>query len=232
MNIILEGIVGSTAYGLAHKDSDIDKKGIFAFDTKDLFGLNYRTMKDVVETHAPNPDNTWYEAAKWCNLALKCNPNILELLFLPDDLYTVRTDVGDMLINIRKSFLSAPAVRNSYINYARSQLHQIENHGHFGSDMKKRTAKHARHLVRLMMQGFQIYRTGDLTVRINPKAAEEVKTIGDLAAEGDLSRLKAVYEGYKIAFDETFPEIPEEPDRTTVESWLKYVRQQFLQVRY
>lgn len=230
MNIILEGIVGSVAYNLNHAGSDIDKKGIFAFKTTDLFNLNYQKMTDVVETHAPEPDNTWYEAAKWCNLALKCNPNILELLYLPDDLYTVRTDLGDELIKIRKSFLSESAIRNAYINYAKSQLHKIEEKGYFESDLKKRTEKHARHLVRLMMQGFQLYKTGELDVRLDDTTAMQVKAIGFMAGEGDLLPLKEIYERYKIAFDETFPGVPEKPDRERVESWLQNVRWQFLPI--
>lgn len=230
MNILLEGIVGSTAYGLAHKDSDIDTKGIFAFDTQDLFGLNYAKLKEVVETHAPLPDNTWYEAAKWCNLALKCNPNILELLYLPNELYTKKTDLGNYLIEIRYSFLSSSAVENSYINYARSQLHEIEKRGNFGSDMKKRTAKHARHLCRLMLQGHQLYTTGDLTVRLEYKTAVRVKVIGYQAAYGDLAPLRDFYAEYKEKFSEA-PAIPPEPQQDVVESWLKYVRQRFLTVR-
>lgn len=231
MNILLEGIVGSRAYNLAHENSDTDKKGIFAFSTRDLFGLRYQKLTDVVETHAPEPDNTWYEAAKWANLALKCNPNILELVFLPDDLYTVRTALGQDLIAIRKSFLSAPAVRGAYINYAKSQLHEIEKRGNFGSDLKNRTEKHARHLVRLMMQGYQLYAHGELTVRLDDVTAMQVKTIGFLAGQGDLLPLKEIYSMYKKAFDNTIPAIPEEPDRATVESWLINVREQFLKVQ-
>lgn len=231
MNILLEGIVGSTAYGLAHKDSDIDTKGIFAFDTEDLFGLNYAKLKEVVETHAPLPDNTWYEAAKWCNLALKCNPNILELLYLPNDLYTKKTDLGNLLIELRYNFLSASAVEASYINYARSQLHEIEKRGDFGSDMKKRTAKHGRHLCRLMMQGYELYSTGELTVRLEYKTAVRVKAIGYQAAYGDLAPLKNFYEEYKEKFNSP-PAIPHEPNREAVESWLRYVRQRFLKVRH
>lgn len=223
---LLEGIVGSTAYGLAHAGSDIDKKGIFAFNTKDLFGLNYRTMTDVISSN--DPDITLYEAAKWCNLALKCNPNILELIYLPNDLYTVKTDLGNFLIEIRKSFLSAGAVRSAYINYARSQLHKIEERGDFGSDMKKRTEKHARHLVRLMMQGYQLYATGDLTVRLSEPTAIQVKAIGFMAGRGDLVPLKDIYEQYKEAFDTSKSVLPDEPDRRTVESWLSYVRERLL----
>jgi uncharacterized protein len=228
MNMILEGIVGSTAYNLAHENSDIDKKGIFAFNTSDLFSVRYKSLTDVRETHAPQPDNTWYEAAKWCGLALKCNPNILELVFLPSDLYTVRTPLGDSLIEIRSSFLSAPAVRGAYINYARSQLHEIEKKGHFGSDLKKRTEKHARHLVRLMMQGFQLYATADLTVRLSDLDSMLVKQVGKEAGEGNLDLLRNTYNEYKNAFDSISPVIPEKPDQEKVESWLYDVRRKFL----
>jgi predicted nucleotidyltransferase len=39
VNIILSGIVGSTAYGLDTPESDVDRAGIFAVDTEELFGL-------------------------------------------------------------------------------------------------------------------------------------------------------------------------------------------------
>lgn len=226
-NLLLEGIVGSTAYGLAHKDSDIDKKGIFAWSTNDMHGLE--NLKDVYEQHAPHPDVTWYEAKKWANLALKCNPNILEILYLPDDLYTHKTDLGKQLIDIRHCFLSAPAIRSSYINYARSQLHQIEAHGHFGADLKKRTEKHARHLVRLMMQGFQLYRTGELDVRLSPQAVTQVRNLAEAAGKGNIIPLKEIYRRYETAFDETFPAIPNEPDKGAVEWWLRNVRRRFYQ---
>lgn len=226
--ILLEGVVGSQAYGLAHKDSDIDKKGIFAYNTSYLFGLNYRTMSDVLETHAPNPDLTLYEVAKWCNLALKCNPNILEMVYLPDHLYTVRDDLGNCLIDIREAFLSQDAVKTSYINYARSQLHKIERRGDFGSDMKKRTEKHARHLVRLMVQGFQLYSTGNLTVRLDEETATYVKAVGVAAGNGDIAHLRNVYEKYEQMFNEVESALPYKPDVPAVEGWLKHVRQRLL----
>lgn len=225
-NLLLEGIVGSTAYGLAHAGSDIDKKGIFAVPTRNLLGLN--TPNDVYEQHAPNPDITWYEAKKWAKLALKCNPNILELVYLPEDLYTARSEYGDELISIRSSFLSQEAVMSAYINYARSQLHRIEERGDFGSDLKKRTEKHARHLVRLMMQGYQLYSTGELTVRLDETTAMQVKAIGFMAGNGDLLPLKSIYEMYKNAFNDTKSALPLRPDVEVVERWLQNVRQRFL----
>jgi predicted nucleotidyltransferase len=40
MHILLEGIVGSVAYGLDGPDSDVDRLGIFAYDTVRLYRLD------------------------------------------------------------------------------------------------------------------------------------------------------------------------------------------------
>lgn len=226
VNLLLEGIVGSTAYGLAHEHSDIDKKGIFAVNTRDLLGLG--TPKSVYEQHSPLPDITWYEAKKWAELALRCNPNILELVYLTNDLYTTRTDLGEDLISIRSSFLSQDCVKNSYVKYARSQLHKIEERGDFGSDMKKRTEKHARHLVRLMMQGFELFSTGKLTVRLDQATAIQVKAIGFMAGNGDLLPLKSIYAMYSEEFDNCTSVLPLRPDEAAIERWLQNVRQRLL----
>lgn len=87
MNVLLSGIVGSTAYGLAKPGSDIDRLGLFAADTTAFHGLH-----GPAESHVTtNPDRTLHEAAKWCRLALGGNPTVMELVWLPDDLYEVRT---------------------------------------------------------------------------------------------------------------------------------------------
>jgi uncharacterized protein len=223
-NQLLEGVVGSTVYNLAHAGSDVDKKGIFAFKTKDLHGLNYSNLRDVYEEHAPYPDLTYYEAAKWCNLALKCNPNILELVYLPKEYYTLKTDLGNQLIDTRASFLSQGAVKNSYLKYARSQLHQIEADGKFKKRPKEKTEKHARHLARLVMQGFELYSEGTLTVRLDENTADFVKTLGRITGEGNFAPLRVFYESYESYFENTSSVLPLEPDREAVEVWLRNAR--------
>jgi len=104
--IILEGIVGSTAYGLATPESDIDKLGIYIQPTEDFYGLKLWTEKDfsIVTT---NPDRTLHELGKFCRLALKCNPTITELLWIPEELITLHTPEGILLRMMAKNFLSA-----------------------------------------------------------------------------------------------------------------------------
>ena len=48
-NVLLSGIVGSTAYGLDTKDSDVDRLGVFAAPTEKLLGLHPVQQSDRVE---------------------------------------------------------------------------------------------------------------------------------------------------------------------------------------
>ncbi|MDN3029104.1 nucleotidyltransferase domain-containing protein [Streptomyces sp. S.PB5] len=219
-NVLLSGIVGSTAYGLAHAGSDVDRLGMFAAPTEALHGL-HGPKESHVTTH---PDSTLHEAAKWCRLALSCNPTAMELAWLPDELYEVRTPLGDELIGVRTSFLSAKRVRDAYLGYATQQFRRLENRDHTAGDTHRRTAKHARHLKRLCHQGLELYTTGRLTLRVeNP---QEYREFGErVAADASVARPLLAY--YEKAFDETRTVLPDRPDEAPVEAWLHRVRAHF-----
>lgn len=72
--VLLAGVVGYTAYGFAHAGSDVDRLGLYAAPTEELHGL-HRPAESHVTT---GPDVTLHEAAKWCRLALSCNPTASE----------------------------------------------------------------------------------------------------------------------------------------------------------
>lgn len=223
MNVLLSGIVGSTAYGLATEDSDVDRLGVYAVDTEKLFGL-HPPKESVVTT---NPDMTHHEVGKWCRLALGGNPTVMELVWLPEKLYEVRTDLGEELINIRSAFLSAKRVRNAYFGYAAQQFRKLEARGDgtFGPDLAKRTAKHARHMYRLLAQGYSLWATGHLTVELpNP---DIVMSFGTAVSMGDLQWARKLLAGYEHAFDTVPTVLPEAPDETLVERWLLAVRESY-----
>jgi predicted nucleotidyltransferase len=221
-NVLLSGIVGSTAYGLAHAGSDVDRLGMFAAPTHSLHGLH-----GPKESHVTTrPDSTLHEAAKWCRLALSGNPTAMELAWLPDELYEVRTPLGDELIGLRGSFLSAKRVRDAYLGYATQQFRRLENRGDgsFSADTRKRTAKHARHLKRLCHQGLELYTTGALTIRVeNP---EEYHEFGERVA-ADVTAAQPLLAHYEAAFDESRTVLPERPDESAVDAWLLRVRAHF-----
>ncbi|WP_329214833.1 nucleotidyltransferase domain-containing protein [Streptomyces sp. NBC_01485] len=222
VNVLLSGIVGSTAYGLAREGSDVDRLGIFATPTEQLHGL-HRYTESHVTTH---PDRTLHEAAKWCRLALGGNPTVMELVWIPDELYEVRTPLGDELIGLRSAFLSAKKVRDAYLGYATQQFRRLEarGDGSFSADTRKRTAKHARHLKRLCHQGLELYTTGRLTIRVeDPEAYHD---FGERVA-ADSAAARPLLAECEAAFDEKHSVLPDRPDEAVVETWLLGVRARF-----
>jgi predicted nucleotidyltransferase len=217
--VLLEGIVGSTAYGLAHAGSDVDRLGVYAAPAVAFHGLHPPLDRRATLVEH-DPDRTLHEARKYCMLALSANPTVIDLMWLPDDLYEVRTTLGDDLIAIRDAFLSGPRVRDAYLGYATQQLSRLVNKDLRAVEPAK-VAKHARHLARLVHQGRDLYATGRLNVRLadpgwyrafgESVAADPEKARTVIAeAEADFARLRSA--------------LPDSPDEATVERWLLSVR--------
>lgn len=218
--VLLEGVVGSTAYGLAHAGSDVDRLGLFAVPTERLFGLT-RPAESVVTSA---PDRTLHEAAKWCRLALSANPTASELVWLPDDCYLVRMPLGEELVAVRRSFLSERAVRNAYLGYASQQFRKLVAKGGRGGVPPARLAKHARHLLRLLEQGVHLHRSGELRVPVADPARlredGEHLAVHPEAAEARLAEAEAAFARPGA--------LPPEPDERPVEAWLTRVRRALL----
>ncbi|MFC4504316.1 MULTISPECIES: DNA polymerase beta superfamily protein [Streptomyces] len=219
-NILLSGVVGSTAYGLAREGSDVDRLGMFAAPTEALHGL-HPPKESYVSTA---PDRTLHEAAKWCRLALGGNPTVMELVWLPEELYEVRTPLGDELIGIRSTLPSARRVRDAYLGYATQQFRKLRNRSE--TDSGRRTAKHARHLKRLCTQGYELYATGQLTIRVEDP--ESYHRFGEEVAadpEAALPLLRA----FEEKFEDTRSALPDQPDERAAEAWLRRVRRHFFE---
>jgi predicted nucleotidyltransferase len=159
-NILLTGVVGSTAFGLAREGSDVDRLGIFARPTADFFTIGAKHTDSVVTTA---PDSTMHEVGKYIDLALKCNPTIMDLMYLAE--YEQTSWEGEWLVDIRQDFLSEPYVRSAYGGYAMGQIKRIKQEL-ANEARQKRVAKHARHCFRLLRQGQQLLEFGTLTVKV------------------------------------------------------------------
>ena len=140
MKVLLQAVLGSTAYGLAREGSDIDRLGIFAAPTLEVAGLDWNGHRESVVRHEPS-DMTHHEIGEHLRLALGCNPTLLEQLWLPREAYEVLTPEATALIALRESFLSEKGVRNTYGGYAKQQAIKLARRGDsFSSDTINRTA--------------------------------------------------------------------------------------------
>jgi len=220
--VLLEGIVGSIAYGLDHEDSDTDLLGVYLAPTVDFLGLSVPVGKnDTYVQH--KPDITHHELGKMVRLLLESNPTVTELLYL--DSYTQTSEIGNQLIDMRAEFLSAPYVVNAYYGYAMAQFKRLNERGNFSSTLKNRTEKHARHLLRLLQSGYSLYAHGEMKVRVDDP--DEIRTFGAMVAE-DPRIAKKTLDHYNRLFDVTESVLPQEPNRELAGHWLEDVRAKHL----
>ena len=126
--IVLKIKGGSHLYGLATENSDLDYIGVFLNTPEELYGL--KTCEVIEENTVSKQDNgkndkdaidcKYYSLAKFCSLALGCNPTILEILFVNSENIVFCDTIGEHLLDNRHLFLSKKAY-HSFLGYAISQ---------------------------------------------------------------------------------------------------------------
>lgn len=216
---ILSGVVGSTAYGLARAGSDIDRLGVYVAPSATFLGL--RDLPERKLTNAThNPDVTLHELAKFLRLCLVGNPSVLELLWLPDDLYEVVTSLGQELLQLRSKLLNRDKIRSAYVGFAGQQLRELQHQ----QVPPHRRAKHARHTVRLLHQLTYLWCNANLVVRLAPWQIEECHQLGEQAAAGQLDLVEKRLIRTLATLDAETSALPKHADTELVEAWLLSVR--------
>lgn len=226
--VLLEGVVGSHAYGLNGPESDVDRMAVAMAPAEDFFGFNPPAGRSGTRVQHEPEDHVTHELGKFCSLALKCNPSILELLWLPE--YEWIGPIGRELVDMRQVFLSRRLVKDAFLGYARAQFMRLQRRedGTFSSDTRNRTLKHARHLIRLAEQGMSLYLTGTMTVRVHDR--ERIFTLAEQFVEDPTKAADYLDEIVKL-YDRDKTPLPEGPAFAEVEHWLKETRLQALRSR-
>ncbi len=116
-SIIYECISGSRAYGTSRPDSDEDMRGIF------ILPRNFELTINIPIEHIADSrgDTVYYSLKRFMVLAFNANPNIIELLYMPDELVTKKTKYMDSLIENRSIFITKKSY-HSHIGYALAQI--------------------------------------------------------------------------------------------------------------
>ncbi|WP_217998070.1 nucleotidyltransferase domain-containing protein [Nocardia paucivorans] len=220
-NLMLEGVVGSVAYGLDTPTSDIDYAGIHVEPTANLLGLHPPARERATEKGRGDADAVYHEIGKAMALMLSCNPTASEVLWLEN--YTVTTPFGEELIGLRRHFLSAKRVRDAFFGYATSQFRRLVERGRFAGSPDARREKHARHTMRLLYQGYELYTTGSLPVRI-PDPAPYFAFGAQVRDDPQAVSVKALIAEYEDKFDRARTVLPDRPNEAPLEDFLQRVR--------
>ena len=115
--VIFRGIAGSHAYGTANAQSDTDIRGVFVAPAAEYVKLTLPPPQVSDERN----DTTYYSLLRFCELLAEANPNLLELLYLPNDCIVKSTSAFELLIRSRQLFVSQKAV-DSHLGYVVSQI--------------------------------------------------------------------------------------------------------------
>ena len=206
-DVALLALVGSRAYGLEHAGSDSDFRGIYVAPTENALGL----IAPSEQLECKEPDMTVFEFGKFCRLAAKANPNVLELLWAP---VMHETEIGQLLRANRSLFLSQ-LVRATYAGYAHSQARKVAS---IEASRPERRAKFARHLFRLFDQGRQLLTEGDMDIRVSDP--DHLRALSELSPE----EIQARFDVLDTEFRETASSLPERADFEAISKLMVEVR--------
>lgn len=173
-HVILLGLSGSYSYGTNTEGSDIDIRGITLNQKSDLIGLTQ--FEQYVDDKT---DTVIYAFNKIITLLISCNPNTIELLGLNPEHYLYLNDIGQMLLENKKLFLSRKAI-NSFGGYADAQLRRLQNSLARDSFRQSEKEKHIYNSVKNAMHSFnskyKSYENGSIKIYIDNAVTPELET--------------------------------------------------------
>ena len=112
--IVFECISGSKAYGLDGPESDTDLKGIFLQPKEQFYG-----MSQVQQLNDDGNNVTFYELGRFMELLSKSNPNILEMLYTPEESVVL---IHPLIAELRKLNFLSRQCRDTFGGYASTQV--------------------------------------------------------------------------------------------------------------
>jgi hypothetical protein len=112
--LVFEAITGSRAYGLDSQKSDTDIRGVFVLPKYMYYGLDY-----VGQVNNDTNDIVYYELKRFMELLSKNNPNILEMLNVPESCVLLNHRIMELL---KPELFLSKLCEQTFANYAFTQI--------------------------------------------------------------------------------------------------------------
>lgn len=234
-NVVFLAYRGSILHGTYIKGvSDNDLIGFATPPATHILGLN-NTPPDKweqFEYQSSEEDGDWdvivYSIDKVVRLMLKCNPNMMEMLWIPKANILTHTWAYQTLRHNRHLFSSKLAYE-AFGKYAIGQLHRMETGGHTRDMGAKRKTiveqfgydtKNACSLILLLRQGIEFLNTGDIIcdrTNIDADYLTEIKR-GVYSLQQIKDMAEELQNDLLLAHESSI--LPEKPDRDAVDKLL------------
>jgi len=131
MKVLFKIKSGSHLYGLNTPTSDMDYVGVYIedtfedfidpFNTKDEMDTSIKSKKENGKNDKDAVDEKYFHLKKFIKLCADNNPNVLEMLFAPEDcIEYVDPDFKSLILDHPEMFVNAKLI-DRFIGYAKSQ---------------------------------------------------------------------------------------------------------------
>lgn len=228
-NVLFVGVGGSWSYGTSRPESDVDLRGVFIHPT-DKF-LSYKRPADdsqqyvgwaysIAEangfpsTNVEEHDTHFFSLQKFLHLAAKCNPNVMDLLFMPEDCVLYTTTAWVRIQDMREKFLSQKIV-SPLIGFAASQVKLVRKYTREDGSKDHRRGKAIMHGYRLMHMGLTFVNEGRYVVRQDTDFLNEMRG-SEMSVEEFEVEMERLASEIKEAAKES--PLPEEPDYEAIDA--------------
>lgn len=222
--VILKVLCGSRAYGLEDAESDFDYHGVYLVPTSTLLALGPR-IKETAWIEGEDMDNTGWELRHFLQMAINCNPTVLETLVAPVE-YT--TEIGTTLRSMMPFFLSRKRIFDAYRGYASNQRKKMfePTGGKLGG---QRMAKAAIAYIRSLYHGTELLMRGTFNPQITNSELKEFLLLlkrnpGEIPYGAVIDTAMDWETQIRWAYEQTI--IPHEPDIDAINEFLLKVRQE------
>lgn len=218
--------VGSHAFGLADERSDTDERGVYLPPAEWHWSLQplpeqiefKRDREGRIHDHNEKVDADdfcWWEIEKFLRLALKANPNVLEVLWVAHEHVLFVDELGEKVRALRPAFLSK-YVYQTYSGYVLSQFRKMKKDVEKGRNHRP---KHACHLLRLLYSGIAALEGRGIQVDVGEHRNELLRVKrGEASFEEVFKRAVELDGRFQRAYDKT--DLPDAPDIAAIDSFL------------
>ena len=238
-NMCYEVVGGSVSYGVSGKLSDWDIVG-FCIPSKETlfpsifgdvipgFGKQKKRFSTWQKHHISYKekeyDITIYNIVDFFNLCMQCNPNMLDLCYVPDNCVLHTTAIGNIVRESRHIFLSKKCWQ-TFKGYAYSMLKKMENKNpEKGSKRDKLIeefnfdVKYGYHLIRLLGQVEQLLSTGDMDIQLDRERLKAIRR-----GEWTMEQIKQFFTDKEKSLEVLYNSstLPYSPDEAKIKALLR-----------